>query len=287
MIVDAGVHVWRPEHPTRPWPPGREEPQRKEPFGVEELLGLMDASGVDRAVVVPPIWVGEDNTEVLEWAAKHPQRIAVMGRHPFTPETVGQLAAWRDQPGMLGIRMSYPAAEFGDWLDLDRTDWFWSAAAEAGLPLFVLCQNQAERLVPIARRYPQLPLIVDHLALRNIRLDRLAGREADAFERFDDLLALARFPNVSVKFSSLPTYSNEPYPYRDLDQGLQRARDAFGSERIMWASDLTRMSLLENPPGYAELLGHVRDELPFLSPAERDDILGGTALRVLWRTGAD
>lgn len=281
MIVDAGVHVWRAEVPSRPWPPGREEPQRAEPFEVDELLQIMDAHGVHRAVIVPPIWVGEDNTDVLEWAAQHPDRLAVMGRHPFTPETAARLDTWRDQPGMLGIRLSYPAGEFGDWLDADRNRWFWSKAAAARLPLFVLCQNQAARLAPIAERYPELPLIVDHLALRNIRLDRLAGRESDAFERFEDLLALSRFPNVSVKFSSLPTYSNERFPFEDLKGGLARAVEAFGSERIMWASDLTRMELLEHTPSYDEILGHVRDELDFLIAKEREDILGRTALRVL------
>lgn len=86
---------------------------------------------------------------------------------------------------------------------------------------------------------------------------------------------------MSVKFSSLPTYSEQPYPFPDLTAGLRGALDAFGSERIMWASDITRMHLLDAPPTYAQVLDRVRVALDFLTPAERDDILGGTALRIL------
>jgi L-fuconolactonase len=277
MIVDTGVHLWRAEQPGSPWPEGRESPQRGVPFEAAELLGIMDANGVDRAVVVPPTWVGETNADALAWAAEFPDRLGVMGRFAMAPENVGELEGWLEQPGMLGIRLSYPAS-FGDWLDLDRTGWFWEAAQRFDVPLMILCQNEARRIEPIARRFPDLTLIIDHLAIRNPRLERAAGREVDPFERFDDFIALAKYPNVSAKLSSLPYYSADPFPYPDLMPHIERAVDAFGTDRLMWGSDISRMNLMDRPPDYAQILGHLRE---FLRDSALDDVLGRTPARIL------
>ena len=128
MIIDAGIHLWRPESSDRPWPDDRHDnpPQREIAFEPAEMLTLMEAHGVDRAVVVPPIWIGDDNADALEWSGEYPDRFAVMGRFPLIgnrDHLTGELARWLDQPGMLGIRMSYPASQ-GPWLDADLLDWF-------------------------------------------------------------------------------------------------------------------------------------------------------------------
>ncbi len=65
------------------------------------------------------------------------------------------------------------------------------------------------RSIPdIARRYPNLQLLIDHLGLFTLddQVDRLA--------MFPDLLALARFDNVAVKCTDAPSLSKEPYPFR-------------------------------------------------------------------------
>jgi predicted TIM-barrel fold metal-dependent hydrolase len=51
--------------------------------------------------------------------------------------------------------------------------------------------------------------------------------------------------------------------------------DAFGSERLMWGSDVTRL-----PCSYSECLDHFRQELPFLTDEDRANVLGGTAARL-------
>ena len=63
-IVDAQVHIWAKDTPERPWPK-RNEPHRPEPLGADELLGEMDAAGVDRVIIVPPKWEGERNDLAL------------------------------------------------------------------------------------------------------------------------------------------------------------------------------------------------------------------------------
>src|SRR5882672_2634243 len=57
MIVDAQVHLWKPESGDWRWVPGL-KPQLPEPFTIERLLPMMDEAGVDRVVIVPPSWPG-------------------------------------------------------------------------------------------------------------------------------------------------------------------------------------------------------------------------------------
>jgi predicted TIM-barrel fold metal-dependent hydrolase len=80
LIVDAQVHIWAAATPDRPWPPGRSQPHRPQPFSKDDLLAEMDAAGVARVVIVPPSWEGVTFfTEELPWLSASDQEW-VMGR---------------------------------------------------------------------------------------------------------------------------------------------------------------------------------------------------------------
>ncbi|HEY5273209.1 MAG TPA: amidohydrolase family protein [Acidimicrobiales bacterium] len=279
MIVDTQVHLWRGDSPEHPWPKDRpnERVQRAEPCHAEEILGLMDDAGVDRAIIVPPIWAGDNNKTAIEWSEQYPNRLAIMGRFDLWDSDRERLEHWLDQPGMLGIRMSYPREHGPEWLqDVNAFAWFWSAAQRLGIPLMLLAQG-AKPVQAIAERYPDLRLIVDHLGLHIIGA---ANPDQDPFEDFDDLLALGQYPNVYAKMSCLPTYSHTPYPHPDLTANLERVVEEFGPKRLMWGSDATR---LRNAT-YAQCLEHI-STLPFLDEDARTWILGRTAETVLgWWT---
>ena len=107
VIVDFQVHIWQGNTPEHPWVPGSTA-QMPEPFTIEKLIAAMDEAGVDRAVIVPPSWVGDRIDYALEAAKRYPQRLGVMGRLPLkTPQSPDELARWKAQPGMLGIRLTF------------------------------------------------------------------------------------------------------------------------------------------------------------------------------------
>jgi predicted TIM-barrel fold metal-dependent hydrolase len=67
LITDVQVHLWEIDRPDRPRMKGLQRPpHRPDGFGAEEILAEMDAVGVERAVIVPPTWVGDNNQSVLE-----------------------------------------------------------------------------------------------------------------------------------------------------------------------------------------------------------------------------
>jgi predicted TIM-barrel fold metal-dependent hydrolase len=265
LIVDAQVHIWKAEAPDRPWMPGRVA-QLPEPFSHERLLGLMDEAGVDRVVIVPPSWEGDRNDYAQEAIHKHPDRFAMMGRIPLTqPQSATLLPKWKEQPGMLGVRLTFLGAQAA-WLSDGTADWFWPAAEQAGIPVMFLAAGQAVAFARIAERHPRLALIVDHM---NLSVD--IAKAGKVKEAIDGTVALARFPNVSVKLSSAPTYSQETYPFRDMTPHLRRCFDAFGRERCHWGTDMTN-SLAK--ASYRQRITHFTEELDFLSEDDKDWIMG-------------
>jgi predicted TIM-barrel fold metal-dependent hydrolase len=115
----------------------------------------------------------------------------------------------------------------------------------------------------IAERHPGLRLIIDHCGLI-----RPAQDEA-AFADIDELLTLAKFPNVAVKATGAPHYSTQPYPFRNIHDGLHRIYDAFGPQRFFWGTDITRM-----PCTYRQCVTFFTEELPWLSGNDLELVMG-------------
>jgi len=275
MIVDSQVHLWKAETPDWPWVPGRKA-QLPEPFTIEKLVSMMDEAGVDRAVIVPPSWPGDRNDYGLEAARRYPGRFAVMGRIAIEkPRSAALLPNWRGQPGMLGIRLTFHRGQAA-LLESGATDWFWPAVEKAGLPVMFLAPGNMPKFAAIAERHPGLPLIVDHMSLT---ADIAQGRTIA--KAIDDLVPLARYPNVSVKLSSAPTYSFDPYPWRDMSEHLKRCFDAFGPRRCYWGTDLTNAFAKST---YRQRITQFTEELDFLSEEDKDWVMGRAILaRLGWK----
>jgi predicted TIM-barrel fold metal-dependent hydrolase len=274
IIVDAQVHLWKPESADWKWVPGM-KPQIPEPFTIEKLVPLMDGADVDRVVVVPPSWPGDRNDYGLEAHRRYPDRFAVMGRIPLkNPQTATLLPKWRDQPGMLGVRLTFlgPA---GAWLTDGTADWFWPAAERAELPVMFLTDGQNEKLSSVAERHPRLQLIADHMGVGGETVKQ--GRIADAISQ---TASLAKYPNVSVKLSAAPNNSAEPYPFRDFSPHIERLFDAYSPKRCYWGTDMTNSY---DKATYKQRITHFTEELPFLSEDDKGWIMGKAILaRLRW-----
>jgi predicted TIM-barrel fold metal-dependent hydrolase len=274
LVVDSQVHIWIAESPDRPWPPGGvARANLPEPFTYDRLLVLMNEAGVDRVVIVPPFFEGERNDYALEAAKKYPDRFAVMGRILLnSPEAPALLRKWKDQPGMLGIRLTFNWNQFA-WLTDGTADWFWPAAAKAGVPVMVHPNGMILEFAHIAESNPRLTLIIDHMGL-STEIAKSNIRE----RAIEQTLTLAKYPNVYVKVSSVPTYSFEPYPYRDMDEFVRRVVDAFGPRRCFWGSDLT---VSFDRAFYRQRISHFTEELDFLSADDKEWIMGRAILSCL------
>jgi predicted TIM-barrel fold metal-dependent hydrolase len=233
-------------------------------LSAEQVLEVMDDAGVDRAVLVPPSWIGDDNTDALDAARRYPDRFAVMGRFdPTAADARPRLARWLEQPGMRGIRLTFHLPLWSGWLTDGSLDWFWAACEAAAIPLMIFVPGLVSHVGPIAARHPRLRLILDHLARWGDKKDD------EAFADLDEVLALARYPNVAAKVSALPCYSSEAYPFPRLTPYIRRVYDAFGPRRMLWGTDYSRL-----PVPYRDAVRHFREGIEFFSAEDRAWIMG-------------
>lgn len=272
MITDVQVHLWEAETPEKPWPKGfPRKPHRPNGFGPEDMLAEMRAAGVDRAVIVPPTWTGDDNSYAIGIAEKYPDRFAVVGRfNPKAPDASAHLDTWMQQPHMLGVRMSFHVKPYSDWLDDHSLDWFWAKCEQRKIPVMALVPGMVRKLKPVAERHPELTILIPHMGCR------LDSHGAEAFADLDDLLKLARHPKVFVNVSSAPCFSREKFPFRDIEPYLRRIYDVFGPRRMLWGADLSRLTST-----YRECLEHFLRGLDFLSETDKEWILGKTLAQAL------
>lgn len=263
-IVDAQIHIWGANTPERPWP-ARYAAHRPQPLLVPEVLREMDAAGVSRAVLVPPSWEGEYNDLVLAAIKQHPGRFAAMGRiDPAAPGAYEAIVAWRRQPGMLGLRFNLCWPPLSEELAQGRLGRLWEAAEKGGVPLMLLVpQSEMHHVVPVAQRYPRLKLVLDHLGLTG------HVKDEEAFRHFDNLLPLAKCPNVAVKASALPYYTADRYPFSRVHSYLRRVYDAFGPRRMFWGTDLSRL-----PCTYRQAITMFTEEIPWLTAQDKEWIMG-------------
>jgi len=271
-IVDAQVHLWKAESDDWKWVPGM-KPQLPEPFTIERLVPLMDEAGVDRVVVVPPSWPGDRNDYGLEAARRYPNRFHVMGRIPLkNPAAAALLPKWREQPGMLGVRLTFLGGAAA-WLKDGTADWFWPEAEKAGVPVMFLAPGQTDAFAAIAERHPRLTLIVDHMGVTGDIV-----KEGKLAETIAATASLAKYPNVSVKLSAAPNNSREAYPFKDFSPHIQRLFEAYGPQRCYWGTDMTNGFTRAT---YRQRIIHFTEELPFFTESDKDWVMGRAILQRL------
>lgn len=263
MIVDSHVHVWSQGQPTGP--------HRRSPITRDVLDAEMAAAGVARVVLVPPVWAASGNDYALSLAQAEPHRFAVMGLlDPGHADPCQRLRAMREQHGMLGVRFLLNTRErIASYLN-GQFARVWDVAEETKLVVALLIPGALHVVDDIATRHPNLRIMVDHLGVPR----GFCGPAA--FDHLPALLALAAHPNVYVKATGVGDYALDPYPFRSLDSTLRRIFDAFGPERILWGSDLSR---LHHP--YRQCVSHFCESLPWLSSADLELIMGKNVSRLL------
>jgi predicted TIM-barrel fold metal-dependent hydrolase len=264
-IIDAQVHIWR-----QTVVPTTGKHRKVSLVSAEQMLKEMDEAGVDAALIHPPMsWDPSSQDMALEAAQKYPDRFAVMGQFdPKNPANKALIADWRKQPGMMGLRWALLQPKEQELLHQGALDWIWPEAEKAGLAVAMMGGIFLKQFRSIAERYPGLKLILDHCGLNRL------GQDQEAFIHLDEMTALAKLPNVAVKLTGAPHYSTEPYPFRNIQDGLHRIFDAYGPDRLFWGTDITRM-----PCTYRQCVTYFTEELPWLKGQDLEKVMGRSLTR--------
>jgi L-fuconolactonase len=272
MLIDAHVHVWKP-HLDFGLPGGTIlSPHSAAP--VELLDQYLDEHGLSGAVLVQPVYPGTDNSLVADCAAARPNRFAaVCVVDPRAPDAPERLAYWAQKRGCRGLRLRpripAEAAVFGS----PDGNPLWEACARLNVVVSVLANFEHLATVhALARRFPTVPIVVDHLA--HPHATALEGSaEAEA------LFALSGCDNVLLKVSGYYYYSRQAFPYADCHGLLKAVFDRFDPRRLLWGSDFPHVLLKTD---YGRALRVPEMAWPNLSAVDRSLIFGGNARRLYW-----
>jgi predicted TIM-barrel fold metal-dependent hydrolase len=219
----------------------------------------MDAAGVDRAVIHPPMWDPDSNELAVDAVRAHPDRFAILG----CLESRALVDTWKRRPGMLGVRFYFNQPHEQSWPTDGTLDWLWPAAERAGFPVALAAAAFLPVVGQIAERHPGLKLIVDHMGVPR------ATKGEESYKNLPQLIALARHPNIAVKATGQAGYALDNYPFRSIHPHLRQVYDAFGPQRMFWGTDITRM-----PCSWKQCVTLFTEELPWLTGRDLELVMG-------------
>jgi predicted TIM-barrel fold metal-dependent hydrolase len=160
-------------------------------------------------------------------------------------------------------------------------DQIFALAQDIGLPMCVFVPGYVEFLPRYLKAFPKLQFILDHwgvgIASNMTNRPEAEFRRSISLDYVDEIMKLAEHPNIVLKISHAPMYLQAPdYPFEGVRPHLRRAIEAFGANRILWATDKT---VVHPPQSWADLLYYFRDD-PEFSREEKQMILGANARRI-------
>lgn len=250
---DTHMHVFGP---VERFPLSPKRGYTPVPVTLDDYENVMQALGIDRAVVVQPSVYGTDNAALLDALARWPDRlrgIAVVDPGVST----ATLEALHDE-GVRGIRIN---RRNPGGLTLNDAEQLARRIAPLGWHLQLQVElARGVELADLAARCP-VPLVLDHFGFLDPRwpLDD---------PHFGAVLRLLETGGLWVKMSAPYRLSHEGHPYGDL-RPFMTALLSHRPDRLLWATDWPHTELSADMPDDVDLA----HQLDLLAPGLRRQVL--------------
>lgn len=277
-FIDAHSHIWTPDTTAYPLAAGYRRAQMDPPsFTAEELQHEMQAVGVNRVVLIQMSFYGHDNSYMTDMMAKYPgmfSGVAVIEQDVGDPTE--QMLALKQQ-GVRGFRIYPKDFPVDKWLSSGTMHAMWTVARERRLNMCCLMDpGGLPALSQMCHIYPETPVVIDHMCRIGVT-GKVEPAEVQA------LCDMAKHNQVTVKVSAFYALGEKKAPYKDLGPMIRQLLDAFGPERLMWASDAPFQVV--NGHTYKDSIDLIKSGLDFLTSSEKEWLLTKTAERVFFQKG--
>ena len=272
-VVDTHMHVWADDADRYPFAhPYSPEFDEAYPATLEMLVEDMDQANCDGAVLVQCIYHGWDNRYLIHAAERYPGKFKVVGMVDDTEPNPAETMRRLQKRHVSAFRITAWIRGSDKWLDGPGMDAMWKCGADTNQAMCCLIDPRDLSAVDrMCQKHPDTPVVIDHFA--RIGVDGQI-RQADVKQ----LCALARHQHVYVKVSAYYALGKKQPPYLDLVPMIQQVYEAYGPQRLMWASDSPYQ--LVDQHTYRASIHLIRDGIDFLSSADRDWLLRKTAEKV-------
>jgi len=267
----------------------------------EALIGMMDSHNVPTACVVQRGHLyGHDNSYIIEAARRFPGRLLpVVILDTQDPGTPARYTEMVKRQRVQGLRMANTRPSHLDtaWLSSPAAMQVWQTCAELGTPVAVIIfQNQLPYVLPllriIARMFPSLPVLIDHLGtpygatLVEMNWARDSGVTGELVMPPPPDYGIGEFIRVFEDTPNVYFKLTEVNMERLHETGLtaaplvRRMADVFGASRLVWGSDVGQS--LRWPYDAKASMG--REAAALLKEGERAAFLHDNAARLYGNT---
>jgi L-fucono-1,5-lactonase len=274
MIVDSHQHFWRVGRFDYPW--------MSPDLGVlysdylpEMLEPILKEHSVAKTILVQASNSLAETDWLLRLADQHQFIAGVVGWVDLMDSGMTEdLEVFKANPKFKGVRHLVESELAVGWLIQPEVLRGFQTLEKHGVSYDLLVHTiHLEYVAVVAALFPQLRLVVDHMAKPPIR----GGSTAEIEEWARMLRKVSAYPNVSCKLSGLVTEANlDSWDVEDLRPYVERALEFFGPGRMMFGSDWP-VSLLA--ASYDQVLDAFQLLLRELSDEERAMIFGGNATK--------
>jgi predicted TIM-barrel fold metal-dependent hydrolase len=273
QYVDIHPHIVSDDetrYPPAPLFGKRSDWSQERPNTVESLIAAMDEAGVAKAAVVhSSTTYGFDNSYVVDGCNQHPDRLVAVGSVDMAaPDALDAIRGWVGK-GLAGLRI-FTGGSTKDFdpseLEDERAYPAWELMAELGIPMCIQTGPIGlPQVTSLARRFPTVPIILDHLG----RPDVLDG---PPYANAASLFALADIPSIYLKLAPR-IFGDVKKERASAETFFPKLVAEFGAERMAWGSNFPT-----SPGTLAQIKADAEAGLASLSAQDREWVFGKTAL---------
>lgn len=269
--IDSHQHFWKYDAQEYPWI-GQNMAKLKRDFLPADWLSAQGNPLFQGSIAIQARQSLRETQWLLELANEHDSILAVVGWVDLrAPDVARDLESLRRHTKFAGVR--HVVQEEPDDRFMLQPDFLRGIALLESFDLtfdILIYPNQLPAAIELARRFPNQPFVLDHIAKPAIK--------RNLFEPWAKLICeLASCPNVYCKLSGMVTEADwgswNPSQFKPY---LDCVWQAFGPERLMIGSDWPVCLLAGS---YSNVMQLVIDDAHARNPTALDGLLGGNAKR--------
>lgn len=269
MIIDAHQHFWHPARGDYGWMPP-DDPVLSRPYGPADLAPALQATGVQRTVLVQAAPSVAETDYLLGIADATPHVAGVVGWIDFEDRasraTLDRLAR---HPAFKGVRPMIQDLPDDRWMLRDDVQWAYAAITEMDLTFDCLgFPRHLPHFHTLLTRYPDMRAVIDHCMKPQV------GDPSGFAAWADGMARLAADTGAFCKLSGIVTEADSDWSAEALQPYADHVLDVFGPDRVMWGSDWPVARLRCEYADWHETARTLTGDLP---AAAQSAVFGGTA----------
>lgn len=239
----------------------------------EDLLPLLQQSGVDGCIAVQASQTREENDFLLGLAAAHPYIRGVVGWIDWQSQDIKeQLAYYQTVEKMKGFRHVIHDEPDTDFMLQPGFIKYVTEVLQHGFVYDILIFDyHLPNTLQFLQQLPAKAMVIDHIAK-----PKIGKKEIRQWK--EDLKAIAAYPHIYCKISGMVTEAVwKKWTYEDFVPYIDTVMELFGPDRVLYGSDWPVCTLSAS---YADTYGIVARYFEQMTAAEQEKFFGGNATAV-------